>query len=231
MPWHIRARPEDIAETVFVVGDPGRAARLSRLMDDPALVNDYRGLLVYTGLVDGRKVTVATHGMGAGSAAIVFEELIRLGAKSLIRLGTAGGIQGRARQGALVVADSAGTVIGGCGLGQYAPGLVPPLAPDHGLACRVVGLLGEGGFDTIVGPVFCSDAFYAEDPTLADNLAASGFVAVDMETAILYYIARLRGARALSILLVTNIVGVHEPAVRDPDEVLAEVFWHIAARL
>jgi len=234
LPWHIRASPGDIAETVFAVGDPGRAKRFSGILEDARLVSDYRGLLVYTGMVDGARVTVATHGMGAGSAGIVFEELIRLGAKRIIRLGTSGGMPGKTAKGDIIVADSAGTLPGACGLAQYAPGLVPPLAPDLRLASKTLSILRgsvEHAGSVRVGSVFCSDAFYAEDEDLGRRLARSGFIAVDMETAILYYIARIRGVAAASVLLVTNVIGEHEPPEWDPDEVLLGVFRLLGPRL
>jgi len=228
VPWHIRASPEDIAETVFAVGDPGRAKRFSSILEEARLVSDYRGLLVYTGLLGGVPVTVATHGMGAGSAGIVFEELIMLGAKRIIRMGTSGGMPGKAEKGDYILADSAGTLPGACGLAQYAPGLVPPLAPDIRLATGIQDLLESAGLRVRVGAVFCSDAFYAEDEGFGERLARQGFVAVDMETATLYLIARLRGVSAASLLLVTNVIGEHEPPAWDPDEKLLEALRALA---
>ena len=210
MPVHIRARREDIARAVLAVGDPGRARRLSRLLDNPRLVNEYRCLLVYTGEWRGEPVTIATHGVGAGSASIVFEELIQLGAERIVRLGTAGGVRGSLEPGTVVIADSASSFPGGCGLAQYAPGLVPALAPDPLLTARLYEELRAGGFEPVVGTVHCSDAFYAEDRDLGDRLARLGAVAIEMEAAPLFLISRMRGVKAGAVFIVSNIIGSRE---------------------
>ncbi|MEM4732552.1 MAG: nucleoside phosphorylase, partial [Desulfurococcaceae archaeon] len=93
MPVHIKASKEDIAGNVIAGGDPYRVELLKQLLEDARVVNTHRGLLVTTGYYKGTKVTIATHGIGAPSAAIVFEELAQLGAKRIVRLGTAGGIR------------------------------------------------------------------------------------------------------------------------------------------
>lgn len=93
MPIHLRVNPGgDIAERVVIVGDPERARQLSELLVGARLVNENRGLITYTGKYNGVDITVATHGIGAPpSAAIVIEELISMGARFIVRLGTAGG--------------------------------------------------------------------------------------------------------------------------------------------
>jgi len=90
-PLHILAKPEDIAPRVITSGDPARVKQLASYLEDARLVNENRGFLVYTGKYKGVDVTVATHMIGAPSAAIVFEELIMLGAKLIVRFGTCGG--------------------------------------------------------------------------------------------------------------------------------------------
>ncbi len=90
MPIHLRVSPGDIAERVVIVGDPERARQLSGLLVGARLVNENRGLMTYTGRYNGIDITVATHGIGAPSAAIVIEELISMGARLIVRLGTTG---------------------------------------------------------------------------------------------------------------------------------------------
>lgn len=203
---HLIVGPGDIAETVVAVGDPGRATLISKLLNDAILVNDNRGLLVYTGRWKGREVTVATHGMGAPSAAIVFEELVRSGARRIVRLGTAGGVSSRVKVGSIVVADSASALIGGCGLGQYFDGFIPPMAPSINLTVRLIDNIRRVA-EVNVGAVFCSDAFYSEGESLSRKLEEMGVIAVEMETAILYALARARGFEASSVLIVTNRIG------------------------
>src|SRR5215208_3246454 len=91
-PVHVRAEPGDIAENFF---------------DGAKLVTDERGMLGYTGTYGGKPVSVQATGMGCPSASIVTEELIELGAKNLVRVGTCGGYSRELRLGDLIVATSA----------------------------------------------------------------------------------------------------------------------------
>ena len=83
-PYHIKARPEDIAARIIVAGDPARVEQVSGMLKDAKLVNTNRGFITYTGYYKDVPITVATHGIGAPSAAIVFEELVMLGAKAVV---------------------------------------------------------------------------------------------------------------------------------------------------
>ncbi|OYT68088.1 MAG: 5'-methylthioadenosine phosphorylase, partial [Candidatus Wolframiiraptor sp. EX4484-121] len=106
-PYHILAKPEQIAEKVIAVGDPARAEHISTILKDAELVNTNRGFPVYTGEFDGEVVTVACHGIGGPSSSIVFEELRMLGAEIIVRLGTAGAILEDMEPGEFLIPDSA----------------------------------------------------------------------------------------------------------------------------
>lgn len=93
MPIHLRAEPGDYAPNVLCPGDPVRSTYIAETFFDPGFrcVNTERGMLGYTGTFEGRPISVQTTGMGCPSAGIVFEELVMLGAKRLVRVGTCGG--------------------------------------------------------------------------------------------------------------------------------------------
>ncbi len=204
MTIHVKARPEDVAPKVLAVGDPARAKMIAEdILDDARLVNDNRGYLVYTGFYKGEKITVAVHGVGAPSSLIVFEELNKLGAKVIIRLGTAGALRKGLRIGDLVVASAASCNYGGAGLGQYYPGICPPLAPDPLLVGEIYRSASSRR-RTLLGPVFSSDAFYAEDKGFAEKLSRLGILAVEMEVAPLYALSWLRGFKAAALLMISN---------------------------
>src|SRR5438876_11696759 len=108
MPIHIRAEPGEYAEACLLPGDPLRAKYIAETyFDNPVEKNSERGLLGYTGTYDGRPVSVQGTCMGCPGATIVFEELIQLGVKKLIRVGTCGGLQPHHALGDLIVALSA----------------------------------------------------------------------------------------------------------------------------
>jgi len=196
-----------VAEKVVAVGDPGRASRIAeRLLEGATLESSNRGLLVYTGYWKGVEVTVATHGIGAPSSLIVFEELVMLGASRIVRLGTAGGVPGRAVPGDVVVASGSSMLRHGCGLEAYTPRIVPPLSPDPRLVLSLSRALEGRGLRVLVAPVFCSDSFYAETG-LAEELEAAGLAAVEMESAALFALSHIRGFEAAAALIVSNELG------------------------
>src|SRR5262249_12080162 len=108
MPIHLRAQPGEYAEAVLLPGDPLRAKYIAETyLDDVVQRNGERGLLGYTGTYGGTPVSVQGTGMGCPGATIVFEELIQLGCKKLIRVGTCGGLQASHQLGDLIVAITA----------------------------------------------------------------------------------------------------------------------------
>ena len=202
-PQHIKARPEDISERVVVVGDPARAEFLAEnVLERARLVNRNRGFLVYTGEYKGVPVTVAVHGVGAASSAIVFEELRAYGAKTMIRLGTAGGLIEDLDIGDFVVAAGAYYNPGGT-IGQYFGDICPAASPDPILTTELLHRASQRG-RTRLGFVFSSDAFYAEDPGFARRISALGPIAVEMEAATLFSLAALRGFKAAALLVISD---------------------------
>src|SRR5215213_1604489 len=108
MPIHLRAEPGDYADACLLPGDPLRAKYIAETyFDNAAQMNGERGLLGYTGEYEGKRVSVQGTGMGCPGATIVFEELIQLGVKKLVRVGTCGGLQPHHALGDLIVALSA----------------------------------------------------------------------------------------------------------------------------
>src|SRR5688572_15555744 len=99
---------QPVAERVLLPGDPGRALRLAtQLIDGPRMLNHHRGLWGYSGLaLDGMPLTIQSSGLGGPSSAAVVAELIELGARRLVRVGTAAAL-GTTPLGALVVAEAA----------------------------------------------------------------------------------------------------------------------------
>jgi len=136
-PQHIRISPGQLAEKVVVVGDPARAKYLAdNFLEDAKLVNTERCFHIYTGYYKGERISIAVHGIGAASAAIVFEELRMLGAKVMIRLGTAGGLIPSLDIGDAVVATGAAYIHGGT-IGSYVPDACMVTAPDPILTTRL----------------------------------------------------------------------------------------------
>ncbi len=206
-PVHLEARPGEVAEVAIVSGDPGRVSRLSSLLDDARLVSSRRGFPVYTGLWRGVRVTLAAHGIGGPSALIVVEELVSLGARLVVRLGTCGSLSTDIDVGDVVVASGAGSLCMASGLGLYA-GAKPicmPQSPDPVLTGRLYERLRRRLERKVhLAPVFTSDSFYAETPGLAEELRGMGFKAVEMEAASIFALSWVKGFRAAAVLIVSD---------------------------
>jgi DeoD family purine-nucleoside phosphorylase len=185
----------DVAERVLLPGDPQRALAVSQaLLDAPRMMNARRGLWGYTGTApDGLPVTVQSTGMGGPSAAIVVEELIDLGARTLIRIGTCGALVEELRLGDLVAVEAA---IAADGTSQ-ALGADDRVQPD---ATLTTALLESARPATVVS----TDLFYDPREDIQRHWVDQGAQAVEMEAAAVLSVAERRGARAACLLAVTD---------------------------
>jgi purine-nucleoside phosphorylase len=211
---HLRAEPSDYAPIVLLPGDPNRATKIAERFDGGLAasrrVNDHRGMLGYTGTYAGVPVSVQTTGMGTPSLSIVVEELLRLGARRLIRVGTCGGIGRGIRTGDLVIAAAATPFDGATA--TYLHG--EPYAPtaDFGLVRGLVDAASSRGIRHHVGQVATVDVFYNPDPDYVTRWRSRGVLAFEMETSALYYLAARAYAagsdvRAATVLTVSDVLS------------------------
>jgi purine-nucleoside phosphorylase len=205
MPIHIRAEPGDYAEAVLLPGDPLRAKYIAETyLEGVVQRNSERGLLGYTGTYKGAPASVQGTGMGCPSATIVAEELIQLGCKKLIRVGTCGGLQPSHQLGDLIVAISAVPA------DSTAMHLVnnEPHCPtaSWNLVHEAVHIAKHSGQKLHVGPVVSSDLFYNPNEGQYERWSSRGVLAVEMESAALFTLAAIRGVQAGCFLTVSDIV-------------------------
>jgi DeoD family purine-nucleoside phosphorylase len=216
MPIHVRANPGDYAEACLLPGDPLRAEYIAKtFLEDVVQRNSERGMLGYSGTFQGKAVSVQSSGMGCPSAAIVIEELVQLGVKKLMRVGTCGGLQPDLSMGDLIIALSATPADSTAS--HYVGG--EPHAPtaDFGLVHEAVHQARHLGKDVRVGPIVSSDIFYQPDEGLAGRWSDRGILAVEMEAAILFTHGALRRIQAGCMLIVSDVV-VEGEFVRITDE-------------
>lgn len=202
VPAHILARTGDIAETVITSGDPARTEQLAKILRDAKLVNSNRGFTIYTGRHGKQRMTVATHGIGGPSIAIVAEELRMLGAKTIVRFGTAGGLVPELNIGDFVIprgaAYSKGSVL------AYVEDDSLPAAPDSELTDQIVQASKKAGLKPHEGLVFSSDAFYTQGFASLQPWIKKGAIAVEMECATLFTLGLMRGFKAAALLVASN---------------------------
>src|ERR671938_1215585 len=205
MPIHVRAEPGEYAEACLLPGDPLRARYIAETyLDDAVERNSERGMLGYTGEFQGRPVSVQATGMGCPSAAIVVEELVQLGVKRLLRVGTCGGLQPDLALGDLIVAVSA--VADDATARHLVAGEPHTPTSDWELVHGAVHLAKELGQPLRVGPIVSSDLFYNPDGGQYERWSARGVLAVEMEAAVLFTLGALRGFAAGCLLTVSDVV-------------------------
>ena len=202
---HNHAKPGDYAEAVLLPGDPLRAKWIAEtFLTDARLVNSVRNCLGYTGTWNGKPVSVQATGMGQPSTAIYVHELLNIyGVKTMIRVGTCGGLNEKVKVRDVVIGASAAsdsTIIKGAfGQYNYAP------AADFSLLRAADDAARAKGKTVHVGGIVSSDIFYHPAGLEAyARLIEHGILGVEMEAATLYTLAARFGAKALTICTMTD---------------------------
>jgi len=220
MPIHLRAEPGDYAPAVLCPGDPRRAEYIAKTFFDPGarLVNEERGMLGFTGTFGGKPISVQSTGMGTPSAGIVFEELVMLGAKRLIRVGTCGGLQPHLRMADTVIALAASpddrTPLRYAGMDGFAPSATFELVET---AARLSREVSDRVF---VGSVVTSGLFYDPDPNTFGRWRDLRHLGVEMEASMLYTIAAVKNVEALAMMTVSDVIAPDASPIRISDDEL-----------
>lgn len=212
MSIHIGAKQGQIAPTVLLPGDPLRAKFIAEtLLEEAVCFNEVRGMLGYTGLYEGRRVSVMGTGMGIPTLSIYVNELVsEYGASVLIRVGTCGALQPHLKVGDIVLplASSTNSHINRLRFGgmDYAP------VASFDLLQKAYQAAKERGARVFVGGMLSSDTFYNDDPEWWKIWAEHGALVCDMETSGLYTLAAKLKVEALSVLTVSDSVITGESA-------------------
>ncbi|EPC94373.1 purine-nucleoside phosphorylase [Lacticaseibacillus paracasei] len=204
MSTHIDAPKGAIADVVLLPGDPLRAQYIAEnFLDNAQRYNTVRNAFGFTGTFEGRRVSVQATGMGIPSISIYVNELIQdYGVKTLIRVGTAGGMGENVKLRDVVLAQGSSTdssiILNTFGAGLY----FAPLA-DFNLLREAANLADTSAIRYHVGNVLGEDRFY-NDEMDRQKLIDYEVLATEMETPALYLLAAKYHVHALSILTVSN---------------------------
>lgn len=207
-----RLRPTaPIAADAVLVGDPGRALLLAQeLLEEPKMSNHARGLWAYFGTTPaGDELTIQATGMGGPSAALVLGDLIELGVKRAIRVGTCVGIEARSGLGDLLVVDEAIARGGSAASLGTEPGTA--VAPAPALTGKLQAELGSEGRIVSVESIDAHPAEHSASPSVA---------AIDMQTAPL--LARAIALR-IELAVVLIVSETERGAASLPKEALEEL--------
>ncbi len=200
----------EIAKIVLMPGDPLRAKHVAEhYLENPVCFNTVRNMLGYTGLYKGKKISVMGSGMGVPSMGLYATELYnQFDVDAIIRIGSAGGLTDGVQLRDVVIAMAASSN-SNYGDAYGLPGHLCPVA-DYGMLANAVDAARELGVPAKVGPVYTSDHFYYPSPVINERARELGHLAVEMETASLYWTAAACHKRALSILTISDHIFTGE---------------------
>ena len=231
--YHIGLNPGDVGKYVILPGDPKRCKKIAEYFDNPQLVADRREFTTYTGYLEGVKVSVTSTGIGGPSAAIALEELVNVGAKTFIRVGTCGGMDINVKGGDIVIATGAIRMEGTTK--EYAPIEFPAVA-NLDIINALVQSAKNLGFDYHTGIVQCKDSFYGQHNP--ERMPVSyelmnkweawkrlGCLASEMESAALFIVGSLLKVKVGSVFLTVANQEIEKqklenPVVHDTDKAI-----------
>ena len=199
--YHIGAEYGEIGEYCILPGDPGRCERIAAYLEAPFRLCQNREYNIFCGMLDGKKVTVCSTGLGGPSTAIAVEELAACGAHTFIRIGTCGGIAEKVCAGDAVIATGAIRQDGTSR--EYAP-IEFPAVPDAEVLFALRDAARAIGVPYHMGVVQSKDSFYGQHspqsmPTSGELLAKweawkrLGTLASEMEASTLFTVGAARG--------------------------------------
>ncbi|CAA0209723.1 purine-nucleoside phosphorylase [Tenacibaculum maritimum] len=204
MSIHIKAKKGDIAETVLLPGDPMRAKWIAEtFLKNPTCYNDVRGMLGFTGIYQGKRISVQGTGMGIPSTLIYTHELItEYGVKNLIRVGSAGSYQKEIKIRDIVIAMAAST---NSGLNTIRfNGADYAATASFTLFQKALAIASKKNITIKAGNILSSDEFYADEFESYKKWTEYGVLCVEMETNGLYTVAAKHKVNALSILTISD---------------------------
>ena len=196
----LRVRASDMSPHVIVVGDPERAQQVSELLDKPRQLAAWREYHTYAGEYQGLRIIATSHGVGAAGAAVAFEELIRAGAQTIIRVGTCGSYISNLRAGALLLPHAATREDG---LTNELVRTELPAVADLDVMYTLREQARRHNAQFATGIIRTHAAFYhGMTPNPHQYWMDAGIIGIEMEYAALLVIATLRRIRAGGIFVI-----------------------------
>jgi uridine phosphorylase len=203
----------ELAERVLLPGDPGRALALAQtLITQPRMFNHHRGLWGYSGPArgDGAPLTIQSTGIGGPSAAIVLSELVSLGARRAVRVGTCAALDPGLALGEIMIACESICLDGT----SRALGAGERVAADPALTQALI----RHAPGARAGAVASVDLFYdaGRRPNTGDALV------IEMASATLFALGAAADVSVASLLVVSDTFDARGTRVRiDAHDLLA----------
>jgi len=209
---------DQIEPYVLLPGDPGRIDTIIPFLENVREVNFNREFRVCNGEYKGIRLSLVSTGIGCPAAAIVVEELAQIGARTIIRIGTCGGLLANMQSGDLVIPTAAGCEDGTTKEYDF---LIKKIDANEEVVKKLISNAENKGVPFFVGVNRTHDAFYESTENFV-KLAGKGMVSSEMECSAVFLVSKLRKIRAGAIL----VVNTPEP----PEEVIAnpDIIYRLA---
>jgi uridine phosphorylase len=213
---HLLVSEGDLNDVALLPGDPDRVERIADRCEDARVVSENREYTLVNATYGGTDLTICSTGIGSPSAAVAVEELAAVGVGTMIRPGTTGALQAGIEIGDMVIATGAAKDEGTT---KRYEAVEYPAVPDYEVLSALVEAAGADEGSVHVGPIATDDAFYAEDEAYFTDREAAGILAVEMEAAALFTLARRKGLRAGAICTVDGnlIEGTQKGETEDEE--------------
>lgn len=206
MTIHNEAKKNQIAKTVIVMGDPLRAKYIAdKYLNNPKLVNQVRNMYAYTGTYKGKNITVMGHGMGIPSIGIYATELYKFyDVDNIIRIGTAGSLKKDIKITDLILANSAYSLstfnqsVNGENAREY--------CASDSLMETIEHTAEKLNLKIYKGKIISTDTFepYYDMNIFEHNYPKDNYLASEMETFALFFLAKYFNKKAAAILTIVD---------------------------
>jgi uridine phosphorylase len=213
---HLLLEEDDVHDIALIPGNPDRVSRIADHCDSHELVAENREYRTVNATYDGVDLTITSTGIGCPSAAIALEELHNVGVETVIRVGTCGALQADMEIGDMVIANGAAKEEG---TSKRYESVEYPAVPDYETLTELVAAAEANDEEVHVGPIVSDDAYYNESDEFVAEWEEANLLAIEMEAAAVFSLARRRGMNAGAICTVDgNLVAGTQKGADSEDE-------------
>jgi len=218
----------EVSKYVLLCGEPERVHKIASTLKNSREIRRVREYAISEGILDGKKVTVASTGIGGPSTAILIEELANLGAHTIIRIGTSGGIADDSEKGDFVICTAA---IRAEGTTKSYVWPEYPATANHQVILALIKSAKARRAKFSVGITYSVDGFYSENKILGKkgelismsnggyflkenesklrDVKMAGAKNIEMENATIFTLGNLFRLRTGAICIVSDVVPWH----------------------
>jgi len=219
----VQLRPQDVGTYAIVPGPKERLDSVVKKMENPVKNFTFMEYNMYTGNINGTRITAINGGRFAADTAITTEILCNAQVKALIRIGSCGAMRKDMKIGDFILTTGC---VRGDGVSPYYVDDKFETLPDAGLTQKLgviaKNLAATAGLTVHEGKVWSTDAILKETKEIVNGVIDRGAVGVDMVSAPFLTIAQTYKIPAVSILAISDNLITGQMGFINPDYYMAE---------